>query len=213
MARTVLRRVLRGTRWAVQGLLALVALAALIAWPWSYAHPGHVQAWRPWTVGAERLERVWWLGGWGEGRVGLGLHGATFTERQRERASELAASEGIRWTWRAQPGAAYWRVLDDGYAWGPFRFGVKHYAEPGASFGGRTLSLPCWLLALAAGAWPAVSFALFVRRRRRLRRLARAGCCRQCGYDLRATPEPAGAGGSLWAVCPECGAGEEMSNV
>lgn len=67
----------------------------------------------------------------------------------------------------------------------------------------RVLWIPHWLLALAAGAWPAVSAALFVRRRRRLRRLALVGRCHRCGYDLRATPDPAGP---RLPACPECGA-------
>jgi hypothetical protein len=35
----------------------------------------------------------------------------------------------------------------------------------------------------------------------RVRRLP-PGACRQCGYDLRATPDPRGP---FLAVCPECG--------
>jgi len=49
------------------------------------------------------------------------------------------------------------------------------------------LIYPALLLAVPPAAWLAVS----LRRRRRLR----AGRCRQCGYDLRASPDR----------CPECG--------
>jgi hypothetical protein len=69
----------------------------------------------------------------------------------------------------------------------------------------HAIVVPCWLLACAAGAWPAASVALFVRRRRRAARRKRLNLCRRCGYDLRATPA---AGGALLAVCPECGEGE-----
>src|SRR5690242_11214938 len=53
-------------------------------------------------------------------------------------------------------------------------------------------TLPLWAPALAAAILPALWLLLWVRRRR----CTPAGCCPQCGYDLRATPER----------CPECGA-------
>lgn len=69
-----------------------------------------------------------------------------------------------------------------------------------AGFGYYRVSLggyESWIV--AAPAWlPAVLFALLpgARLLRRLRRRAAPGSCRQCGYDLRATP----------VRCPECGA-------
>jgi hypothetical protein len=54
------------------------------------------------------------------------------------------------------------------------------------------LTLPCWLLAMAAGVLPVRRGIIWWRARRR--RLS--GRCVKCGYDLRATPER----------CPECGA-------
>jgi hypothetical protein len=55
----------------------------------------------------------------------------------------------------------------------------------------RVLILPLWLLA-ALFSLPRTLPML----KRRLRRRIPAGCCKRCGYDLRATPDR----------CPECGA-------
>jgi hypothetical protein len=75
--------------------------------------------------------------------------------------------------------------------WGESGFA---YAVGGSAGGNvaRQFAVPYWafalLCAMLPGAW------LILNRRRR--RLARAGLCLVCGYDLRATPER----------CPECGA-------
>jgi hypothetical protein len=55
-------------------------------------------------------------------------------------------------------------------------------------FNSRQLTVPYWSMAIAFGILP---FAVVVSRRRR----HPIGCCRKCGYDLRATPDR----------CPECG--------
>jgi hypothetical protein len=52
-------------------------------------------------------------------------------------------------------------------------------------------SVPCWFLALITGAAPVA----WLLHNRRARHRTRAGYCRSCGYDLRATP----------GRCPECG--------
>ncbi len=68
-----------------------------------------------------------------------------------------------------------WRYLGFGYSNGSF----------------IRISIPYWFPALLALAMPSFRLREFVRTRRR----RRAGLCRQCGYDLRATPDR----------CPECG--------
>jgi len=57
----------------------------------------------------------------------------------------------------------------------------------------RVVSVPHWLLMVAAALLPVGRLLL---RNRRLGRGKRAGRCHVCGYDLRATPDR----------CPECGA-------
>lgn len=68
------------------------------------------------------------------------------------------------------------------------------------------LVLPFWLLAPAAAVLPAWQ----VGRRVIARQRVKAGRCRACGYDLRATPE---GGGALLDRCPECGAVPQTQRV
>lgn len=69
-------------------------------------------------------------------------------------------------------------------------------------FAGWGITVPLWLLALSSAILP---WLWLSRRYREVRasRLLRAGRCRICGYDLRATPER----------CPECGVVPEAAKV
>jgi hypothetical protein len=58
--------------------------------------------------------------------------------------------------------------------------------------GGSIVMIPTWLPLLLLGILPAFTLRRLIARRQR----RRAGLCRHCGYDLRATPDR----------CPECGA-------
>lgn len=84
-------------------------------------------------------------------------------------------------------------------------FGMKVHSNRalGPNGGGVefALAMPHWFLCLLSMTFPFVWLLRHRRRRRRLRRITR-GQCAVCGYDLRATPDP--AGGRL-SVCPECG--------
>jgi hypothetical protein len=61
----------------------------------------------------------------------------------------------------------------------------------------RGITLPHWLPMLIAAGAPA----LWCGRSRRRRARRRAGLCKACGYDLRATP----------GRCPECGAAPQVT--
>jgi hypothetical protein len=200
------RRLLRAAAWATKALLAAVALAALVAWPWSYGHSGTAIAWR-WAAGSEKVDRWIWFIGWADGRVGAGSSFYTFSGEVLQKATARSAFDDAGWNREYSPDMADWSGLEGGAGFGPVHWLWRERAHaswlPDIVYRAHALYLPCWLLALAAGAWPAGSAALFVRRRRRLRRLARDGCCRRCGYDCRATPDPAGP---RLPACPECGA-------
>jgi hypothetical protein len=67
-------------------------------------------------------------------------------------------------------------------------YGGLRYASGGVEHYGF---VPHWCLAIVTGILPAVWAAMAFRRRR----VAAAGLCPTCGYDLRASPDR----------CPECG--------
>jgi hypothetical protein len=61
----------------------------------------------------------------------------------------------------------------------------------GADATKRELAIPWWLLLIFSGSIPLWAAHAAIRRQSRLRR----GCCAECGYDLRSSPDR----------CPECG--------
>ncbi len=71
------------------------------------------------------------------------------------------------------------------------RMGDLSSMEGGLMFPGTAVTFPIWYLIVLTTLWPAMLTARLIRSRRRVQ----AGCCRICGYDLRATPDR----------CPECG--------
>jgi hypothetical protein len=200
----MVRRVVRWTLWGVKSLLALVAVAALVAWPWSYRQSGEITG-RRWTLTEERVEGLHVLFGWREGRLGGVWAAEESTGRRLGEYRRAAVAEGLGWTWDVRPGFGSWLAFEKerSEAWGPVRYGVGEVRGWSRNATYRYGSLPCWLLALLTGAWPLASAALFVRRRRRARRLSWANRCRGCGYVLRSPPD---ASGPPLATCPECGA-------
>ena len=203
-AALMLRKIMRGMRWGlkgvlwtVKGVLLVIALGAVSVWPWSYGHPGSGRVVH-WSMGSQHLEYRSVRGCWEAGRIGIGGERGPFLESSPNLDSP-------QWEWDATPGPSNWGRLDGVSSWGPLSWRSIGFHAEGFVYGQRLLTFPAWLLALVAGAWPLTSIALLIRRRRRLRRMARTGCCRRCGYDLRATPVPPSSGGELLAACPECG--------
>ena len=83
-------------------------------------------------------------------------------------------------------GGADWPSLGRG----GFGFYVTSYANPATGVRLTGACVPAPLAFLVTAALPALRLRSWFRRR-----VANAGLCRRCGYDLRATPDR----------CPECG--------
>jgi hypothetical protein len=87
------------------------------------------------------------------------------------------------------PEMEYWQAISrpkvywHGFGWG-------WWPSPGQGWARRAF-VPCWFLVTCGLMLPAV----WLKRARRDRHRRRAGLCKRCGYDLRASPER----------CPECG--------
>ncbi|MDB5318473.1 MAG: hypothetical protein JWN40_104 [Phycisphaerales bacterium] len=82
-----------------------------------------------------------------------------------------------------------------------FGFSLEYFHSRNSAVSMRELSCPYWSIMLLTAILPAVRFARWRRRARRVR--MRPGLCRHCGYDCHATPDR----------CPECGraTGDEPS--
>jgi hypothetical protein len=196
-----MRRMVRGVLWIVKGVLLAVALGALVLWPWSYGRGQTVWAVKV-SLQPPHGDAVQRLGGWGDGRAGVGLVRREFAGALSHEARDFVARYGTGWKWGATSGRGSILTQSGGRSSGPFRWAIRDVRDADGLSSFRLASIPLWLLALLTAAWPVVSLAMVLRRRARRRRLARAGCCAACGYDLRATPESVG---ELLAQCPECG--------
>jgi hypothetical protein len=76
-------------------------------------------------------------------------------------------------------------------------FAFFHDPHPGYADRFVEAMIPWWFFALLTAAWPAIHFW----RWRKRRFASKPGCCANCGYDLRATPDR----------CPECGKAPEST--
>lgn len=95
-------------------------------------------------------------------------------------------------------------AIDVRHTWGVTFEGAWVHAPPdyGQPVLLRAVGIPCWMVAVALGLWPAASMGRHFWRAHLARRRARRGRCPSCGYDLRATADPSGP---TLARCPECG--------
>ncbi len=91
------------------------------------------------------------------------------------------------WYFRGHTG---WSYVGVSYTTGMELGSVGMHSEMGR------VSVPYWLMLAVTAGVTAVGIGRAVVQGWRARRRRREGCCRVCGYDLRATPER----------CPECGA-------
>lgn len=196
-----MRRIVRGLLWLIKGMLLAIALAAMILWPWSYGHDGLVGLSR-YSQTSERVESLVYAVAYCDGRIAIGCERDIFRDDQLSDAHDEAASHGPGWKREVGSGKAW---LDERNSWthqGPLWFWFNQGGGRGITFQWRVVAVPFWLLFLSTAPWPLTSLTLLIRRRSRRRRLARAGCCAKCGYDLRSVPEK---GGALLERCPECG--------
>jgi hypothetical protein len=103
------------------------------------------------------------------------------------------------------PRAARWSIMSrpasriGGSAGGPVQIGSIRVAGTGGS-ALHYVDIALWLPSAASGMLAAISIVYLLGARGRGRLLR--GQCPKCGYDLRATPDPAGPRHSQ---CPECG--------
>lgn len=194
-----MRRIAEILLWLVKGLLLATAFAALFVWTLTYArgysitlvriasHPDHED-----SIGLVLASRG--------GRVGIADGHRKFIGQQLKGGHDLVTTYGAGWHWISERGAEWFVTDQSGHSFASVRW--DDVKDAGISSRAWFVSLPCWMLALLSGAWPAISLARLGRRQSRKRRLARVGSCLNCGYDLRATPT---ACGELLSRCPECG--------
>ena len=142
---------------------------------------------------------LWSRSHWHGHRVGYRRVG---TAGEWHRDVSLACMSGqfsltrSRWDAPSAPVDAGWYVDErhprPGYDMDGGLAGIQHRTVAAPDRWLSEIRIPMWAVALALAVPPALA----ARRWRRDRRLASAGLCPRCGYDLRATPER----------CPECGA-------
>jgi hypothetical protein len=198
----MLRTIARITLLSIKGFLLAVALAAVVLLIWYPSKPGQIRM-TQWAARDGRVDGRRAFFGYHAGRVGFARFHVNFREHALHRLRYDFWREGVGRRWSAEAACDWERAGGTEGHWGPFTWGVVGTAEDNADGEYLYASAPWWAIALISGTWPVASGALLIRRRLGARRRARAGHCRRCGYDLRATPE---AGGAILDRCPECGA-------
>ena len=201
-----MRKTLRVFLWIIKGVLLMIALAALVMWPVSQGRLMGLrgQRYRAETDWAELREC--WVGCM-DGRAIIG--GELLRETGARDAfgfRNQALSGGTGWRWAPYLRAGRWSETSWPDHYGPLhRAFVDRVGWKSSSDVLREFAAPLWLVVLVLGAWPAVSVARTIHHAITRRRAVMAGCCTNCGYDLRVTPTSPADGGDVRAVCPECG--------
>jgi hypothetical protein len=141
------------------------------------------------------ITALFWMRSFGHEDV-LIYRGAPTSDSPRQQSQLSCVSAHGRMTLGFQTD---WLWRDSGLRWhtsalsnNPVeQFGLQSFSD---QYGDviRYATLPHWLFVLVFAVLPLIQITRLIRRRRQ----PRAGLCRVCGYDLRATPDR----------CPECGA-------
>ena len=199
----VVANAFRAFLWTVKGLLLLIAVVLVAVWPMSNKRNYTIGLDR-YFIGPDSVDYVDLSWGCDNGQAYL------LDYRELSRGEDLrkmrqadAARHGDFWelNWHSYESDGLGSFLDSSR--GPFRWGFEGWTEVVADYRRHIIAAPCWLVAPALALWPVASLALLIRHYRRQVNRERTGCCKNCGYDLRAT---AAKGGPILKRCPECGA-------
>jgi hypothetical protein len=170
------RRLARILLNALTTLSLLLCLASAVVWVRSY--------WR--------LDEVTW-----DQAAGPGADGSFFEFLcgGGGAAIRVGSSRPLLATWEGSGGWHWWRWYGNrprfAGGWGANRWGFNYDSREDPGVRWWAVVFPLWLPTIFFALLPLARLALSIRRRRRNRK----GRCKNCGYDLRATPER----------CPECG--------
>ena len=159
----------------IGSLLLCLAFAAL--WVRSYWRTDVIECVRHGRPDKERGFALVWSGKGGASIV-IGFFGMSY--------GRLIVGPEV-WSWTSSDDRPI--LYGGGWTRARWGFGSEPLSHP-ARFG-RAVTFPLWLSTALFAVLPSNRLARTIRRRRRVR----AGHCRKCGYDLRATPD----------LCPECG--------
>lgn len=182
-------------RWAsniLAGLSLLLCLAVVCVWVRSY---WRTEGWWRFPYFVEKNEYRQDRISLRRGRVDVSLWSFTIDSgfiKMMKSATEAASYDDTSWTrergdpWR--PEREHWWEFLGLYV--RLQKNVRSPAIPGT--GSQVfVSIPYWLLVAVTAIAPGLWGMQYWRKRRRKRK----GMCRNCGYDLRASPDR----------CPECG--------